>query len=189
MLNLLAIASALLAEEGGGHGGGGFNPFDPIGMGGILWTWIIFLGALIPIWIQVMGPITRALSERDDRANEAIVTAKRASQEAEAARAEVEVKLGEARAEAAQLLAQARERATVREKEIVDEAQARSRELVESARRTIEAEKQKAVAAIRDEVVEISLAGAQAVIGRNVGGEDDRRLVGDLVDRMKGAPR
>ena len=180
----------IAALEGGGeHAGGGFNPFDPGGIGGILWTWLIFLGALIPIWTQVMGPITRALAERDERANEAIVTARRASQEAEAARAEVEVKRGEARAEAAQLLAQARDRASVREKEIVDEAQARSREMVEAARRTIDAEKQKAVAAIRDEVVDISLAGAQAVIGRNVDGEDDRRLVGDLVDRMKGAAR
>jgi len=136
-----------------------------------------------------MGPVTRALAERDERANEAIVIARRASEEAEAARAEVEVKLGEARAEAAQLLGAARERAAVREKEIVEEAQTRSREMVEAARRAIEGEKQKAIAAIRDEVVDISLAGAKAVIGRSVDGEDDRRLVGDLVDRMKRGAR
>ncbi len=180
-MHLLIIA---LAEEG--HGGG-FNPFDPSGIGGLLWTWVIFLGALIPVWKLVMGPVTRALTERDDRAAETIATAKRASEEAEAARAEVEVKLGEARAEAAQLLADARDRAGVREKEIVDEAQGRSREMVDAARRAIQAEQDKAVAAIREEVVDLSLAGASAVLERNVGAEDDRRLVGGMVDNMKGS--
>jgi len=179
----LLILSAI--EEG--HGGGGFNPFDPSGMGGILWTWVIFLAALLPIWKFVMGPITRALTERDDLARKAIADAKAASEEAEKARAEVEVSLGEARAEAAQFLAEARERAGVREREIVDEAQARAHEMVESARRTIQAEQAKALAAIRDEVVEISMAGASKVLSRNVGSEDDRRLVGELVGQMKGS--
>jgi F-type H+-transporting ATPase subunit b len=167
--------------------GGSFNPFEPSGLGGLMWTWIIFLGALIPVWKLVMGPVTSALTERDERASEAIETAKRASEEAEAARAEVEVKLGEARAEAAQLLSEARDRAGVREKEIVDEAQARSRDMVEAARRTIQAEQDKAIAAIREEVVDLSLAGASAVIERNVDSEDDRRLVGGLVDNVKGS--
>jgi F-type H+-transporting ATPase subunit b len=166
--------------------GGSFNPFDPSGIGGLLWTWIIFLGALIPVWKLVMGPVTRALTERDARASEAIETAKRASEEAEAARAEVEVKLGEARAEAAALLSEARERAGVREKEIIDEAQGKSREMVEAARRAIQAEQDKAIAAIREEVVDLSLAGASAVLERNVGSDDDRRLVAGLVDKVGG---
>lgn len=181
---LLLILSAV--EEGHG-GGGGFNPFDPSGMGGILWTWIIFLGALIPVWKFVMGPITRALSERDDQARQAIIEAKTASEEAEKARAEVEVSLGEARAEAAQFLSDARERAGVREREIVDEAQEKAREMVESARRSIQAEQDKAISAIREEVVDLSLAGASKVLSRNVGSDDDRKLVSELVGQMKGS--
>ena len=70
---------------------------------------------------------------------------------------------------------------------MIDAAEERSREMLEAARRAIEAEKQKAVSAIRDEVVELSLASAEAVIGRRVSGDDDRRLVGELVDRLRGA--
>ena len=164
--------------------GGGFNPFDPSGIGGMLWTWIIFLGALVPIWKFVMGPVTRALAERDERALEAIEAARQASEEAEAARAEVEVRLGEVRAEAAQLLSAARDRAGVREKEILDEAQGRSREMVTAAKRAIQAEQDKALAAIREEVVDLSLAGARAVLDRNVGSDDDRRLLGEMVDKV-----
>jgi F-type H+-transporting ATPase subunit b len=163
--------------------GGGLNPFDPSGIGGMLWTWVIFGLALIPMWKLVMGPITRALNSRDDLAAKAIADAEKASQDAERARAEVEVKLGEARAEASKLLGEARSRAEVREREIVEAAGQEARGLVESARRTIEAEREKAIEAIRAEVVDLSLAAAGVVIKRNVGTEDDRRLVAEMVTK------
>ena len=60
--------------------------------------------------------------------------------------------------------------------------------MIESARSTIEAEKEKALTAIRGEVVNLSLAAASKVIGRNVGGEDDRRLVEEMVGSTAGGP-
>lgn len=169
------------------EGGAEFNPFDPAAGGGYLWTLVIFLVALPFMWKFVMGPISEAMSARDEKAREAIDVAERASRDAEKARAEVEVKLGEARTEAAALLGEARERAGVREKEIVEAAQRDAQTMVENARRTIQAEQDKALAAIREEVVDLSLAGARAVLDRNVGSDDDRRLVGEMVDQMKGA--
>lgn len=172
-MNLLLVP---LASEGGG-----FNPLDLGGAGGVLWTWIIFALAIVPIWKVVMGPIVRALSARDEQANRAIEDAKRASAEAEAARAEVEVKLGEARSESAKLLAQARERAEEREREIVEAAKQEAASLLESARDAIRAEQDKALSTIRAEVVELTLDAAQRVIGRSVDSEDNRRLVQGLV--------
>lgn len=164
---------------------GGFNPLDVAGGGGFLWTLIIFLVAAPFIWMVVMGPVTRALEERDSKAARAIVEAQKASGEAERARAEVEVALGEARAAAAKLLADARERAGVREGELIEAAKSEAAGLVEGARRTIQAEQQKAIAAIRAEVVDLAIAGAGKVLGRNVGGEDDRRMVADLVGQVR----
>mgnify|MGYP000582287301 CR=1 FL=1 len=168
------LLSAMAAE-------GGFNPLDAAGGGGALWTWIIFLLALGPIWIFVMGPVTRALIARDDQAKRAIVQAEKANADAERARAEVEIKLGEARAEAAKLLAQARERAEVREREIVEAAKNEAHTLLEGARSSIRAEQEKALAAIRTEVVDLTLSVASRVLERNVGSEDDRRMVERLV--------
>jgi len=167
---------------------GDFNPFDPAQGGGMLWTWVIFGAALYFMWRFVMGPVVRALDSRDAAVRKAIEDAERASRDAEAARAEVEVRLGEARAEAVRLLAEARERAGVREREIVEEASKRAQAMIEAARRAIQAEQDKAIAAIRDEVVELSLASARAVLERNVGGEDDRRLVERMVGRVASGP-
>lgn len=154
---------------------------DPTGMGGLIWTLVIFLLSLPVMWKMVFSKITVALAERDDQASEAIKTAERASEQAEAARAEVEVKLGEAQAEAARMMAEAKERAEVRERDIVANAKKEADAMIEAARSTISAEKDKALTAIRNEVVDLSLSAASKVIGRTVTGEDDRRLVEEMV--------
>ena len=136
------------------------------------------------MWKIVFSKVAAGLSERDAKASEAIVAAERANEEAERARAEVEVRLGEAQAEAAKLMTLAKERAEVRERDIVDNAKREAEAMISSARTTIEVEKDKALAAIRGEVVALSMNAASKVLGRNVGSEDDRRLVEELV----GAP-
>ncbi len=182
------LAIALLVSEQD-HGGGGLNPFNPTGFGGILWTWIIFLVGLPLMWKVVMGPITTALTARDEQAAAAITAAEKARDETARAKAEVEGKVAEARAESARLIAEARERASAVEKQIVDEAQLKAQRAGEAAQAAIAAERDKAIAAIRDEVVELSISGARAVLGRNVGGDDDRRLVSDMVGSLKAGKR
>jgi F-type H+-transporting ATPase subunit b len=53
--------------------------------------------------------------------------------------------------------------------------------MIESARAAIQSEQDKALSAIRAEVVELSLSAASRVIGRQVGSEDDRRVVAEIV--------
>lgn len=166
-------------------GGSDYNPMDAGGFGGTLWTWIIFVLSLPVIWKIVMGPVTSALTARDEQAQEAIRRAEDASQRAEKAQAEAEVKAGEAQATAAKLLSEARERAEKREHEIVEAAKKEAEALRERAKVEIDAAKEQALAAIRTEVVELSLAAAGQVIQRRVDAEDDRRLVAELVSATK----
>ncbi len=173
---MLFTPIAVLASEGVP-----FNPLDPAGLAGFLWTLLIF-GISVPfIWKVVMGPITRTLLERDRDVQQAMESAERASAEAEAARAEVEVKLGEARSEAAKLMAAARERAEEREREIVEAAKQEAVSLLDSTRDAIHAEQDKALSVIRREVVDLSLHAAEQVLRRSVDNEDNRRLVDGLV--------
>jgi F-type H+-transporting ATPase subunit b len=177
MLHVIALASE----------GGGFNPLDVAQGGNYLWTLVIFFAAVPFIWMVVMGPVTRALLARDQKAAEAILSAERASEEAQKAKAEVEVALGRARADAAELLAAARARAETREGEIVDSARREADAMVERAREEIRGEREKALAQIREQVVDLSLGAASRVLGRSVGSEDDRRLVRELVAGASGA--
>lgn len=161
--------------------GGGFDPLNVSGAGGMIWTFVIFFVALPFMWKVVMGPITNALAARDAKASEAIVAAQRASEDAQKARAEVESKLAEARAEAAKTMADARGRAEAREREIVGAAQAQAQALLDGAQKSIRAEQEKAIAAIRKEVVELSLGAASKVLKTRVNSDDDRRLAQEAV--------
>jgi F-type H+-transporting ATPase subunit b len=161
--------------------GGGFNPLDFNQLGIFIWTSIIFLAALVPIWKVVMGPVTRALLARDEKAASAIAAAEKAKSDAEAARTAVEASLTEARAEAARTMQAAQARAEVREREILEEAKVASEKLLERARTEIRSEQAKAVAQIRAQVVNLSLAAAGKVLERKVDAADDRKLVESMV--------
>lgn len=184
-MSMLAMLPLALEE---GHGGG-FNPLELSHLGNYLWTLLIFALALPAIWKFVMGPITKALTERDGRAERAIEAAQKASADADRAKVEVEARLSEARAEAARIVAESRARAELVGKQVEAASKAEADKLLEQARREIEVEKQKALAAIRGEVVELTLSAAGAVLQRNVGTDDDRRLVGDVLVKMKSGVR
>src|SRR6188768_1602038 len=120
--------------------GGGFNPLDFTQLGILIWTLIIFLAALFPIWKVVMGPVTKALLDRDKKPEAAIVAAEQARRDTEKARAEVEARLAEARVEAAKTIEAPRARAEIREREMTEEATAASEKLLERARAEIRSE-------------------------------------------------
>lgn len=165
--------------------GGGFNPLDPSGAGIALWTWIIFLVALIPIWKVVMGPVTKALIARDAKAADAIVAAEKASRDAQAARDAVESKVAEAQKQAHALVEQARLRGEAVEKQVADQGRQQADALLARARTEIQAEQDKAIATIRKQVVDVSLAAASQVLKRKVDGADDKRLVEELVSTAR----
>lgn len=175
MISFLLIAS----EEGG------FNPLDFTDLGVAFWTWVILLIAIPFIWKFVMNPVMKSMEDRDAKAVEAISSALKASAEAQNAKLEVEQRLAEARAMAQKTVEDAKRRAEARERELVQAAEKRAKDLEEAATRAIQTEKEKALAAIRDEVVDLSLRAASRVIERNVGSEDDKRLVREVFGQAK----
>ncbi|MBL8862376.1 MAG: F0F1 ATP synthase subunit B [Planctomycetes bacterium] len=172
---MLHLPILVLAE------GGGFNPLDLHGIGGFFWTIVIFALALLPIWKLVMGPVTKALEERDAQAAAGLAAAQKASADAESARAAVDSRLREAQLEAAKIVDAARGRAEVVERELKDQAGREAQALLERAKSEIQAEQAKALTAIRAQVVEVSMHAASQVLKRRVDSADDRRLVEELV--------
>jgi F-type H+-transporting ATPase subunit b len=170
------LATLLLLAEGGG-----FNPLDLSGIGGTFWTLVIFAAALLPIWKLVMGPVTRALEARDEKVSSAIASAEQASRDAEAARAAVETSLRDAQVEAGRIIDSARARAETVERELKDQAGREAQALLTRAKAEIRAEQDKALSAIREQVVDVSLRAAGQVLGRRVDSSDDRRIVAEVV--------
>jgi F-type H+-transporting ATPase subunit b len=173
MIGLLGI---VLGSEGGG-----FDPLDPHLWGNAFWTLIVFAVALPLLWKVVYGPITRALYDRDLRAENAIARAEEAKAAAEKARADTEQQLAAARAEAQKQIQQARERAERAAQELLDKARRDADADRQKALAEIDAERRRALGEIRDLAVEVSLSAASRLLQREMRGEDQRALVKSFV--------
>ena len=65
--------------------------------------------------------------------------------------------------------------------DILDEAKAKSDALVKQAERQIEAERDKAIAEIRNQIVDMSLFAAGKVMGKTLSKSDNERLINETL--------
>jgi F-type H+-transporting ATPase subunit b len=187
MLTLLA-----LAQEG--EHAGPMSPFE-VNFGIFFWTWIVFVVLLYVLKRFAFPVIVKATVAREERIAAHLAGAETANREAQALLEENKRLLAEARTQAQalleenkRLLAEARTRAQAlvaeakqaAEKEraaAVERTHAEQEALLDRAKRDIAAEKDRAVAALRREAVDLSLAAATRLIGERMDSEADRKLV------------
>ena len=175
----LGMLAVLLAE--GGEGGGPFavNP------GLILWTWVVFLLFLYffrkTFWVTI---VSRA-EEREKTIAAQLAEAERLNADAKALLAEQQKAAAEARSAAQTLLAEARA-AAEKERALGHEKGKQEQEaLLDRARREIAAERDKAVAELRREAVDLALGAAAKVVGQRLDGPADRQIVLDYLNRVE----
>jgi len=160
--------------------GGGFNPFEFAG-GATFWTWVIFLGSLVPMWKFVFGPITKALSERDAKVENAIKAADEARRKSEEQAAAAKVELDRARSDAKRMVDEATTRAERQAQESLAKAKEEAERQLKRARDEIAAEKQKALAEIRKEVVDLTIQSTGRLLRRDVNDEAHKKVVNDFL--------
>ena len=150
-------------------------------LGTIIWTIITFLVVLIVLKVAVWPTLLSALDEREKRIADALESAEKARDEAQAALQEHQQKLGEAEAEGRSIVLQAREAAEKTQQEIVEKARAEAQQTLEQARRSIESEKSAAIDELRRQVADLAVQAAGAIIESNLDDERNRKLVDDLI--------
>lgn len=119
----------------------------------------------------------KRIDERQAKLNQGLEDAAAAARDRELARAEREAALTEARKESEALVARAAKTAEATSAEILAEAKASAEQLVVRARDEIAAEKERALAEIRGEVANLALDAAGKLVGAEMDGPTQRRLV------------
>lgn len=175
-LGLLALSATPAHAQGG--------PLTVEG-GLMFWTIVIFAALLFILWKFAWPQILGAVEAREQALEKQIAEA--AENRAESARVLEEQKklLEEARSKAHSIVSEAgaqgeRERALV-----LDKARQEQEELMARARRDIAAERDRAVADLRREAVELSLAAAGRLIGQRLESDTDRKLVLDYLGSLE----
>ena len=146
----------------------------------LLNTLIIFFVAKKFLFVPVMKIITERQQEIDDMYSQA----GDAREEAQKLQSEYEEKLSAAAATSERLVKEATVRAQGREEEIIRQANERAEAIRAKASADIAQEKKKALNDAKDEISVIALAIAGKVVGRELDGEDQSKLVDSFIEEL-----
>jgi F-type H+-transporting ATPase subunit b len=169
---LLLTASTAAAQEGG----------EPVNIlapkaGLMIWTLVIFGLLFFVLRRYAFPPITAAVEAREKALSDAIEGAKRDRDEAARLLAEQRQQIEAARNEAQRFIADGRAAGEKIRADMVEQTRHQQQELIDRARRDIEGERDRAIAELRREAVELAIAGASKVIEKNLDDQSNRRLV------------
>ena len=146
--------------------------------GGLMfWTLIIFVILAFILSKFAFKPITKAVEEREKALEDAIAGAKADREAAAKLLAEHQAQIEGARAEAQKMIVEGRQIGEKIRADMVEETRGQQQEMLERARREIEAEKQRAIADLRREAVDLAIAGASKVIEKNLDDASNRQIV------------
>lgn len=173
---LIANASLVFAQEHGAPAGGGGGLMS-LQVNLMFWTVLIFVILYFILSKFAFGPITAAVEAREKALEEAIEGAKRDRESAAKLLQEHQAAIDAARGEGQKLIADGRAVAEKMRTDLLEQTRREQQDMLERARREIDSEKNKAVAQLRREAVDLALAGASKAIEQNLESEKNRKLV------------
>ena len=143
----------------------------------MLWTLITFLAAFFALRKWAFPPMFKAVEAREKALEDAIEGAKRDREAAAALLAEQQKQLDAARGEAQKYMADARSASEKVRADMLEQTRKEQGDLLDRARRDIEQEREKAIAQLRREAVELAILGASKAIEENLDTDRNRKLV------------
>jgi F-type H+-transporting ATPase subunit b len=143
----------------------------------MFWTIVVFLLLLAVLWRYAYPALLGAVEARERALQEQLDEAERNRAESVALLAEHKKLLADARTQAHGLLVEARTSAEKERALAMEKTTQEQQQLLERARREIGSERDRAIAELRAEAVELSLAAASKLIGERLDSDTDRKLV------------
>ena len=155
------------------------------------WQWESTVIAMVAFgilyWLlskYAFGPLFGIMEQRRQMVLEQMNTAESSRKQAEAQMAEQKAALEQARKEAYDIIEQARTTSTKQADDIVQSAKNEATRLKDDAVKDIESEKNKAIAALRNEVGGISVKIASKIIEKQIDEKSQEQLVGQYLKEV-----
>ena len=129
-------------------------------------------------------PLKNMIDSRQKEIDDMYANAEGKEAEAEELKASYEEKLEKANSESEEILKNAMRRAKLREEEILKEANEKAARTVERAYEQVELEKKRAINEVKNEVSEMAIGIASAVIERDVNGDEHKKFIDSFIENM-----
>lgn len=160
------------------------NPLVQLDPGLFFWTIAVFLTLLFLLKKFAWGPLLAALEERQAGIRKSLDDADAAKRELAEVQAKASALIGQARTEADTILSEARADGARIRQELREAAQKEAEAISRNAQQQIQLERDRAVAEIRQQAVELSVMIASKLIRRNLTKEDNQALIDDALQQV-----
>jgi F-type H+-transporting ATPase subunit b len=137
------------------------------------------------LYFVAYKPVLRMLDERSARIKKGLEDAEAASKRADEMEQEFGKKLAEARKEGQEIVAQATKMSEKARHDILDKAREESSALIEKAKEEIARERELAMAELREQVADLSVAIAEKVIREELDERKQRRLIAEFLEQTE----
>ena len=152
------------------------------------WTMIIAWVNLLILYLVLkklfFKPLKNMIDSRQKEIDDMYSDAEGSVESANALKAEYEEKLASANSESEEILKAAQRRALLKEEEILREADEKAARTLARAEEQIELEKARAINEVKDEVSEMAIGIASAVIERDVSADEHSKLINEFIDNI-----
>lgn len=153
--------------------------YNDFSVGLFFWQSILFVILLIILKKYAWGPILNSVEEREEGIRNAIDEAKAAKEEMAQLKSSNEELLKQARVEREAMLKEARETRDKIVGEASAEAKVEAEKITTNAKAAIEAEKQKAMVDIKNQVAELSIEVASLILKENLSSDDNQKALAE----------
>ena len=161
------------------------NPLVQLDPGLFIWTIITFLVLFFVLAKFAWKPLLKMLKDREDMIRSSLNDAEKAQSELAKLNAEGEEIINKARSEAQAILSQGKAAAAKMKEATLNDAKEKAKSITEDAQKQIQIEKEKAIAEIKGEVVNLSLSVAEKLIKKNLNPEDNKALIDESLSNVK----
>ena len=153
-----------------------------------IWHIVISLANLVILFLilkkLLFKPVKKIVDKRQKEIESEYKKAEKTQAEADAIKAEWEGKMATAEAEADKIISDAVERADSRNEVMLYESREKADQIIRKAKADIERERKDARETIKKEIVDVSQALSEQIIGREINMDDHRDLIDRAIDRI-----
>jgi F-type H+-transporting ATPase subunit b len=154
-------------------------------LGLVFWTTLVFLTFWFLVGKKAIGPIAKAIEDRNHSIADALNAAEKAKAEIQQMHSDNEALLKQAREEGARILKEARDMKDSMINDATNKAKEDAAKILADAKAQIDAQKKSAIAELKTEVSKLSIDIAEKVLSRELDASKNHQdYVKTLVDKM-----
>ncbi len=161
-----------------------FEAFVGVNFFTMIAAWCNLLILFLFLKKLLFKPLKNMIDSRQKEIDDMYADAESSKAQAAELKVEYEEKLENANSESEEILKNAMRRAKLKEEDILREANEKAARTVERAYEQVELEKKRAINEVKNEVAEMAIGIASAVIERDVDGDEHKQLIDSFIENM-----